>query len=147
MASDAASLTHVTGRCYCGACSIWGPAKALTSLYCHCVDCRRWTGAPAPAFAAFLVSDIRITPDVPTVAHGSGAERRNCPECGSPLWATFPYLPDQAYVPVGVLDIAADLPPASQSHADAALPWVCVGEDIAASKGSGRDLLNSLSDD
>ena len=94
--------------CYCGATSAVVTADVLTVAACHCGDCRRWTGAPLPAFAAFPTDAVPADFGRPYVAT-SGAVRRNCPHCGSPMAAEFPYLPGQTYVPVGVIAEAADL--------------------------------------
>ncbi|MFC6583543.1 GFA family protein [Sulfitobacter aestuariivivens] len=112
-----------------------------TVAYCHCADCRRWTGAPMPAFAAFAIEDLRLNADVTEITHASGVARRNCPACGSPLTARFPYLPDQIYVPVGLLDDAKDHPPVVHCHVDAALPWVHTDDDLLNENGSARDTL------
>ncbi|MCP4822328.1 MAG: GFA family protein [Shimia sp.] len=133
----------MTGRCYCGAVLLRSDALPATVAYCHCSDCRRWTGAPLPAFAAFNTADMTTTPDQGAgVSHVKGVTRWNCAACGSPLMARFEYLPNQVYVPLGLLDQAADLPPALHCHADAAYPWLRVKDDAPRITGSARDTLN-----
>lgn len=46
----------LTGRCYCGATTVQATLAPLTVAYCHCIDCRRVTGAQVAAFAAFDLS-------------------------------------------------------------------------------------------
>jgi hypothetical protein len=115
----------------------------LVVAYCHCSDCRRWTGAPVAAFAAFPITSFTATPpqNSPT-SHAPGVTRWNCLACGSPLMARFEYLPDQIYVPLGLIDQAADLPPQLHCHADAAFPWLQISDDAPRAAGSGRDSLN-----
>ena len=43
----------IAGRCYCGATTISATEAPQAIAYCHCGDCRRVTGAPVAAFAAF----------------------------------------------------------------------------------------------
>ncbi len=83
------------------------------------------TGAAVPAFAAFGMEQIEISPD-PGAGHQHtpGVTRWFCQKCGSPLAATFDYLPDQIYVPVGILDFADTLTPNVHCHSAAMLPWV-----------------------
>ncbi|WP_132858688.1 GFA family protein [Shimia isoporae] len=115
-----------------------------TVAYCHCSDCRRWTGAPLPAFAAFGATDLTVSPEQDAgVSHSEGVTRWNCHSCGSPLMARFEYLPDQVYVPLGLLDQAADLPPALHCHSEAAYPWLHVDDDIPRITGTARDTLNN----
>lgn len=58
--------------------------------------------------------------------------------------ARFDYLPDQVYVPVGVLDQAKDLVPSTHCHMDAKLPWLHLTDGLPAESGSARDVLNSV---
>lgn len=143
MPSEATTPNEITGRCYCGAVLLRSKAPPLTVAYCHCADCRRWNGAPLPAFAAFNVADLTATPDQGAgISHTQGVTRWNCQSCGSPLMARFEYLPDQVYVPLGLLDQAAELPPALHCHADAAYPWLHVQDTAPRITGTARDTLN-----
>ncbi|MDO6478464.1 GFA family protein [Shimia thalassica] len=134
----------ITGRCYCGAVSFTSPTGPLTVAYCHCSDCRRWTGAPAAAFAAFDVKELKTSPTQGQgVSHHPGVTRWNCQNCGSPLMATFDYLPDQVYVPLGLIDQADNLPPRIHCHAESAFSWLHISDDLERAKASGRETLNA----
>ena len=52
---------RATGRCLCGAVTyeVRGPLRDI--VLCHCVECRRWSGAGAGAFAAAHDGDLVIT--------------------------------------------------------------------------------------
>lgn len=136
-----ADAKHI-GRCYCGAHSISATADALTVAYCHCGDCKRWTGAAAPAFAAFDASSLVITPAIAPTTYENGVARVNCPKCGSPLQAAFPYLPSQTYVPVGVLDNLETYAPELHCHANAQVSWVHCDDGLPRADASARDTLN-----
>jgi len=112
--------------------------------YCHCGDCKRWTGSPLPAFAAFATSDLVITPRPASRSHATGVERWNCPDCGSPLAATFAYLPDAIYVPLGLLDQAGELGPKMHAHAGEAYDWLHLSDDLPRHDGSARTSLNGV---
>ncbi|SFK82874.1 Uncharacterized conserved protein [Shimia haliotis] len=143
MPSKADTTGKITGRCYCGAVLLRSDTPPATVAYCHCSDCRRWTGAPLPAFAALSTTDLHTSPDQGVgVSHSKGVTRWNCTSCGSPLMARFEYLPNQVYVPLGLLDQAADLPPALHCHANAAYPWLHVDDDTPRITGTARDTLN-----
>ena len=132
-----------TGRCYCGHVQIAANAAAETVTYCHCDDCKRWTGSPLPAFAAFSRGRVVLSPDVPSRSIGDSVTRWNCPVCGSPLAAEFAYLPNQTYVPLGILDTAADLAPERHAHTSNMLPWLHLEDDLPRDAGSARDALNA----
>ncbi len=133
----------ITGRCYCGAVSFVCDTVPLTVAYCHCSDCRRWTGAPVAAFAAFSKDALHTTPELDRgTSHAPGVTRWNCAACGSPLAAQFAYLPDQVYVPTGLLDQAANFPPQIHCHEDARYPWLHISDDLKRTGQSARDQLN-----
>jgi len=132
----------VTGRCYCGATSLTSAEQPQVVTYCHCPDCRRVTGAPVAAFAAFSEGALIIRPARPQVTPASpGVRRAFCPDCGSPLAAWFDYLPGQVYVPIGLLDQAPELPPQMHSHIDAQLPWLDINDHAERVAGTSREGL------
>lgn len=138
-------MLPLTGRCYCGACRIAAKAAPQTACYCHCADCRRWTGAPAPAFAAFGQTEVSITPDPGPRSHAAGVRRWVCPDCGSPLMAAFDYLPHQVYVPVGVLDDPERAAPQMHTHSASEISWLHMDDGLPRVAGSGRAELGGAS--
>lgn len=131
---------HLTGRCYCGACSISAGAL-LTSAYCHCADCRRVTGAPVTAFAAVAEGTVALTGPVKTITATQGVSREFCGDCGSPLSARFDYLPGHVYLPVGVMDDGEALAPRLHSHDSSRLSWLHIADDLPREEGSSRGVL------
>lgn len=131
-----------TARCYCGASRLTLDRPPAAVAYCHCSDCRRWTGAPVAAFAAVERADVIDQLPEPFSAV-PGVERWTCPTCHAPLGAAFAYLPDQIYVPLGIIDQADQLPPAMHSHAGSALPWLHIEDGLPRAEASARDSLNS----
>ncbi len=138
----------ITGRCYCGAITLTAQRPPQTVAYCHCGDCRRWTGAPLPAFAALAPEDVTVTPPLGTpFSTTPGVERWVCAACGSPIAARFDYLPGQIYIPLGILDQAEALAPEVHCHAEAQMPWLHVADDLPRLEGSGRTALMAATKD
>lgn len=137
--------TEITGRCYCGATQIRATRQPLTVAYCHCADCRRATGAPVAAFAAFEETAVTFTPNEGrSVSPNPGVTRTFCATCGSPLAGRFEYLPGQVYVALGVLDQADDLPPRLHAHDARRLKWLHIDDGLERIATSSRSrLLNS----
>jgi len=76
----------LTGQCFCGASTIVATQRPETVVYCHCIDCRRATGAPITAFAAFDAGAVTFTPNEgKSVSVVKGAARSFCEGCGSSL--------------------------------------------------------------
>lgn len=128
-----------TGRCYCGTTRLQAVGDPQAVTYCHCSDCRRASGAPVAAFVAF--EQVNVTPTAKSVSPSKGVTRWFCADCGSPLTATYDYLPGQVYVSLGVLDQCDTLVPEGHSHADNTLPWLHIADDLPRSSGSARETL------
>ncbi|MGI3169270.1 GFA family protein [Pseudooceanicola sp. C21-150M6] len=139
MPSEAATRP-LSGRCYCGACSI-SAGPLLTAAYCHCTDCRRVTGGPVAAFAAVAEGTVTVTGPVRHVAATAGVLRQFCGSCGSPLTARFDYLPGQVYLPVGVMDDPDALAPRLHAHAAARLCWLHIADDLPREAASSRAVI------
>lgn len=132
----------ITGQCYCGQVSFSTTRPPITVAFCHCKDCQRWTGSPAPAFAAFERSDLNVAPALgDPVITNPGVERWNCNQCGSPLAATFDYIPDQIYIPLGLTDQANQLPAQIHCFSEKQLSWLHITDDAERANGTGRDAL------
>ncbi len=133
------------GRCYCGQVTLESAAEPQVVTYCHCSDCKRWTGAPAPVFAAFETAALSLNGPVQEFSAPPGVTppkviRWTCTACGSPLAASFDYLPDQLYVPLGVLEEMDSLAPTMHCHAQARAGWL-EQDGLPEAQGTGRDAL------
>lgn len=136
-------MTAHRGQCYCGFVRLRACAPQTVS-FCHCASCRRWTGAPVAAFAAFSPDDLKFTPSLgDAFSTVPGVDRWVCPKCGSALAATFDYLPDQVYVPLGLFDDIDAFPPKSHSHYDEKANWLHIEDDLPRNSASGRAQLSA----
>lgn len=95
-----------------------------------------------PAFAAFSENDLKIEPAINTpLEQVAGVKRWMCPKCGSPMAATFDYLPDQIYVPIGILEQANDLAPKIHCHSEQQFSWLHINDKLERKNGSGREKI------
>jgi hypothetical protein len=120
---------HV-GGCMCGAVRFQADGEPLRVGLCHCLTCRRETGAPFGAFVIFPRDRFRVTAGK-TSSYASSAElsRHFCPACGSPV---FSEEPDEISVYLGALDHAEAHLPTYELFAIRRLPWVQPLEGIAS---------------
>ena len=131
---------QVTGRCYCGAVSF--TASALQEVtYCHCSDCRRATGAPVAAFAAFREDNITFTGKLKSISVSDGVTRKFCEACGSPVSGHYSYLAGTIYVSVGLCDQIAELEPRLHAHHDNTVKWLHLSDDLERHSASARKVL------
>jgi len=132
----------ITGRCYCGATTLRATRAPHAVAYCHCLDCRRVTGAPVAAFAAFDEGVVTFTPNEGReVAVNPGVRRTFCAVCGSPLTGRYDYLPGTLYIAIGILDQAEDLAPQLHAHAAQRLTWLHIDDDLERLATSARSQL------
>ncbi|TMV83043.1 GFA family protein [Thioclava sp. BHET1] len=121
----------ITGRCYCGAITFRSSSEPQAVAYCHCEDCRRATGAPVAAFAAFDVDAVTFKPNRgKSVSVNPGVKRYFCDNCGSSLAGTYEYLPNQIFISLGVTDQAGSLSPEVHAHEAERLPWLHIDDDL-----------------
>ncbi|MGI9485395.1 MAG: GFA family protein [Geminicoccaceae bacterium] len=133
----------ITGRCYCGATRIRAAALPTAVAYCHCSDCRRVTGAPVAAFAAFDITDVTFSPDEGrAIGVNPGVTRNFCTTCGSPLAGRYDYLPGTVYIALGLLDQADDIPPELHAHFGNKLTWLHIDDDLERHSSSARSRLS-----
>lgn len=70
----------------CGAVRYRTEGPPLSTLYCHCLSCRRHTGAPVVTLAGYRRDQVRYTKGQPKIFHSSpGVGRAFCGDCGTPL--------------------------------------------------------------
>lgn len=133
----------ITGQCYCGKIRFQATKPPKTVTYCHCRDCRRVTGAPLAAFAAFDEKTISFFPnDGRKISINSGVIRTFCDACGSPITGRYDYILNTVYIGLGLLDHADNHPPELHSHEDSRLDWLHIDDTLERHPGSARTELN-----
>ena len=135
----------ITGRCYCGAIELNSTQAPKAVAYCHCDDCRRVTGAPVAAFAAFDETAVSLIPnDGRSVSVHPGVARSFCENCGSPLMSRYDYLPGTVYISLGLIDQADLLAPQLHAHESNRFSWLTIDDECKRCPASARTELNSV---
>ena len=136
----------ITGRCYCGSITFHSSSKPRTVAYCHCEDCRRATGGPVAAFAAFEEGEIAFEPhEGKRVNVNTGVIRTFCKNCGSSLTGRYDYLPNQVFVSLGVIDQSDSLAAEMHAHNAQCLPWLHIADDLERSEATATTQINAAS--
>ncbi|MFN2374917.1 MAG: GFA family protein [Candidatus Binatia bacterium] len=115
-----------TGRCHCGAIHYRVDAEPKHVVLCHCGDCRRSSGAPMVAWAAFAEEDLVVTQGSPKTINSSGAAMRSfCADCGSGLfYRNAEVLPGIVDIQSATLDDPGALPPHIHIQTAERLGWM-----------------------
>jgi hypothetical protein len=77
----------ITGGCHCGGIRYQVEGDAMNHALCHCVDCRRHSGAPMVGWTMYRQSEVKVTKGTPKIYKSSTDGRRQfCPDCGTGLF-------------------------------------------------------------
>ncbi len=117
-----------TGGCACGAIRYEVMTKPVFENHCQCRDCQRRSGTGHGSYLTFPSrADVRIAGRASqwSVAGDSGNEKIHsfCPTCGTPVYLTFPAMPDLIAVHAASLDDPARFRPTVVTYGRRALPW------------------------
>ena len=117
------------GGCLCGAVRFRAKGSPKWVIWCHCQSCRKHSGAPVAAFAAFDESMVEMTKgQITKFASSPGTRRGFCATCGSTLTCQGVQEPVELHFHIGAFDEPAKLPPTRDYFAEERLPWVHLGE-------------------
>lgn len=79
----------ITGGCHCGAIRYRLTESPINHTLCHCIDCRRASGAPMVGWAMFNASALLMEKGLPQIyASSEHARRHFCAACGTGLFYT-----------------------------------------------------------
>lgn len=122
------------GGCLCGDTRYRLHAHGDDVPLCHCINCRRASGAPVLAWVSVPRESLEWTGHAPAsydyASDLAPHVRRNfCPRCGSQL--TWEHIGDHdLYVALGTLDEAEALLPTRHVFASRQLSWLRLDDDL-----------------
>ena len=135
------------GGCFCGAIryKVDGGLRRVT--HCHCLHCRRTSGAAFVTWAVFDAGSLTYISGVPKEFESRpGATRAFCPGCGSPLTFRDALAPETLDVTVCTFDTPESVTPEDHVWFDRAIDWLTIddglprhGEGRAATGADGRN--------
>ncbi|MEQ1550675.1 GFA family protein [Sphingorhabdus sp.] len=118
-------MTH-QGGCHCGAVRYKVNGEPQHVALCHCSDCRKSSGAPMVAWAAFTEDQFKLVEGEPVTFNSSGSAMRSfCPKCGSGLYyRNAEFLPGIVDIQSATLDDPEALPPGAHIQTAERLGWM-----------------------
>jgi len=124
-------MTTYGGHCRCKNIVIQVKGEPEFSVYCHCDDCRRSTGAPLIAAVGYDKSNIiwEKRESLNNWVNGS-CTRLFCAQCGSPVAQTHDSAPTRVYFYTTFMDKPELLPPKAHSYSGEQLPWLMLRDDL-----------------
>lgn len=120
------------GGCLCGDVRYEIQSNQLSVCRCHCVSCRKATGAAGVVWAIVAKADYRLLGAAPREYMSStGVTRSFCPRCGSSLTYATTDQPNTIDVTVATLDHPELLAPTAECWLADALPWEPIDPALA----------------
>lgn len=133
------SREEFEGGCFCGAMRVRVSGLPQAVLYCHCADCRKWSGAPVTAFVGYSTQQVRMLGEEPEVyASSPGVERSFCGRCGTSFSYEDERLPGEIFLSVGIFDEPEKFEPQSHSWFSSRLSWLHIEDDAPRHEKSSR---------
>ena len=120
------------GSCLCKAVSFEIDGTVHNARYCHCSNCRKFSGTAYAAWGLVPTAQFAVTPTDSGVTKfdSGGGLRVFCSTCGSPLWYEPAGLPQYRGIPLGAID-DRDVPtPQMHLWTQSKAPWVSVTDDL-----------------
>jgi hypothetical protein len=126
-------MTH-QGGCHCGAVRYEVAGEPQHVALCHCNDCRKSSGAPMVAWAAFTEDQFKLVEGEPVTFNSSGSAMRSfCPKCGSGLYyRNAEFLPGIVDIQSATLDDPEALPPGAHIQTAERLGWMETAHSLPA---------------
>ncbi len=119
------------GHCRCNSVVITARGAPDLSVYCHCDDCRRATGAPVLASVGFPKKNITWEADDTLKRYKEGtATRLFCSHCGSPVAQEHDSASHMTFLNTGFMENPNDFPPDYHTFAGQKLDWLELQDDL-----------------
>jgi hypothetical protein len=129
--ADWKGLHMLQGGCFCGNVRYEAEGPPEGPSVCHCIDCRRASGAPMVAWFGVARSRFRLVAGSPADFGSSpGVTRQFCPRCGTPLTFRAEANPDKIDVATATLDDPSAVPPSDHTWTRQQLDWVVLGDGL-----------------
>jgi hypothetical protein len=125
------TIATIEGGCLCGAIryQAWGSADGIT--HCHCLTCRRASGAPFVTWAGFDRDKFTFTQGQPASYRSSAnVVRAFCGRCGTAL--TYQRLDIQGSIDVtlGSMDDPEKIKPQDHTWTEYRISWIALDDHL-----------------
>jgi hypothetical protein len=120
------------GGCLCGAVRYRIVGTPHSSVICHCISCRRASGAPTVAWLTLDRERFEALSGSARAFHSSpGVVRRFCAICGSALTYENSKSPATIDITTASLDDPNGFPPTAEVWLDHKLSWQAVDANLS----------------
>jgi hypothetical protein len=128
MASD----EKVNGGCMCGAVRYEAIGKPVNVAYCHCIDCRGFTGAPVVAWVVYETQKVSFVKGKCKIYESSSGRGWGfCDQCGTSItWEGESFGKFVTEFHISTLDNPDEFIPDRHWYDSQRLPWFDVADNL-----------------
>lgn len=116
-----------SGGCACGALRYDISGEPAAMLHCQCRQCQRDSGTGHQSHVTFVGAQVTSSGDIShwqSTGDGGTVKRRGfCPTCGSPVFLTFPAMPEVLIVTPASLGDPGAFEPVAVTWTSAGYDW------------------------
>jgi hypothetical protein len=114
----------IEGGCLCGNIRFSVQTPAVQTTLCHCIDCRKASGAPFVAWTFFhSAARVAWSRGFPKTVIHADRERSFCGDCGTPLMFYDPNIPEWFEMNTCTFDDPSPHMPADECWLTDQVPW------------------------
>lgn len=125
-------MKQLKGHCLCGAVEYQVPDDFRYAGFCHCSDCRRFSGSAYSAMGGIAIADFEVLKgqtNIATYVKSENTLLAFCRICGSSLYAEKP-LKGMVHLRLGTLDEAPSLAPQFHSYVGSKAAWDHINDEL-----------------
>lgn len=125
-------MKYLNGSCLCGKVCIRVPDQFDFVGYCHCSECRKWSGSAFAAGGLVDSDDLEITSGMEFVSYYGMSEETElgfCNNCGASLFSNKINL-GKRIVRLGILDETPAQKPNVHIFAASKAPWFEITDQL-----------------
>lgn len=125
-------MKYLTGSCLCGKVTIRVPDEFDFLGYCHCSECRKWSGSAFAAGGRVNSRDFEIVSGEEFVSLYSKSEATSlgfCSSCGTSLFSKK-HKQDKHIVRLGILDDVPTRRPNVHIFVASKAPWFEIADQL-----------------
>ena len=122
----------LTGNCLCNAVNFHLPDEFLYAFYCHCSECRRFSGSAFSVAGGISREKLIVTNGEEHIKYYRKRDVANlafCEMCGSSLFSDN-FKRGLIHIRYGALKEEPSLKPQAHMHVASKLPWYEITDDL-----------------
>ena len=124
-------MTSHRGHCRCEGVVISVQGEPEVSVYCHCDDCKRSSGAPVIASVGMPKDKLSWLSKHSLASYVKGTCTRTfCDVCGTPIAQEHQSAPDLVFFYTAFMDEPDKFPPTYHSFEGQQIDWLKLSDDL-----------------